>query len=57
MLLAQSLGEYGLLEGLSQGMTRLRAWADPWMDEWGFVALVLGGVVVVGWVVLKMLGR
>ena len=57
MLLAQSLGEYGLLEGLSQGMTRLRVWADPWMDEWGFVALALGGIVVVGWVVLKMLGR
>ena len=57
MLLAQSLGEYGLREGLRQGMARLRAWADPWMDEWGFVALALGGIVVVGWVVLKMLGR
>jgi len=38
-------------------MTRLRVWVDPWMDEWGFVVLVLGGVVVVGWVVLKMFGR
>ena len=57
MVLAQSLGEYGLLEGLSQGMTRLRVWADPLIDEWGFVALVLGGVVVVGWVALKTLGR
>ena len=57
MLLAQSLGEYGLLEGFSQGITRLRVWVDPLIDEWGLVALVLGGVVVVGWVVLKMLGR
>ena len=57
MLLAQSLGEYGLLKGRSQGMTRLRVWADPLIDEWGLVALVLVGVVVVRWVVLKTLGR
>jgi len=56
-MLAQSLGEYGLLEGISQGVTRLRVWADAWVGEWGFSALVVGGVVFVGWVVMKLIGR
>ena len=33
-MLAQALGEYGLLEGLSQGVVRLSNWADAWMGEW-----------------------
>ena len=57
MLLAQSLGEYGILEGLNQGMMRLHSLVGPWMDEWGFIALVVGGVVVGGWAMLKLLGR
>ena len=56
-MLAQALGEYGLLEGLSQGVVRLSNWADAWMGEWGFTAMVVGGVVVGGWLVLKMFGR
>ncbi len=57
MLLAQSLGEYGILEGLNQGMMRLRSLVGPWMDDWGVVALVVAGIVVGGWAVLKLLGR
>ncbi len=57
MLLAQSLGEYGILEGLNQGMMRLHSLVGPWMDEWGFIALVVGGVVVGGWAMQKLLGR
>jgi hypothetical protein len=56
-MLAQALGEYGLLEGLSQGVVRLSNWADAWMGEWGVTALVVGGVVAGGWLVLKMFGR
>jgi hypothetical protein len=55
MLFAQSLGEYGLVAGLTQGVMRLRAFADPWMNESG--ALILGGVVVGGWVIVKLLRR
>jgi hypothetical protein len=32
-------------------------WADAWMGEWGVTALVVGGVVAGGWLVLKMFGR
>ncbi len=51
-MLAQALGEYGLLEGLSQGVVRLSNWADAWASEWGFTALVVGGVVAGGWVLV-----
>ncbi len=51
-MLAQALGEYGLLEGLSQGVVRLSNWADAWMGEWGVTALVVGGVVAGVWPIL-----
>ena len=56
-MLAQALGEYGLLAEVTKGVARLSAWADVWMDEWGFSALVVGGVVVGGWVIFKLLTR
>ncbi len=55
MLFAQSLGEYGLVAGFTQGVMRVRVLADPWMNESG--ALILGGVVVGGWVIVKLLRR
>ena len=45
-MLAQALGEYGLLAGIAEGVTRLSTRADVWVDEWGFSALVVGGIVV-----------
>ena len=56
-MLAQSLGEYGLLAGIAEGVTRLSVWADACVGEWGFTALIVGGVVVIGWVGMKLLGR
>ena len=49
--------EYGLLAGISEGVTRLSTRVDVWVDEWGFSALVVGGIVVGGWVILKRLAR
>ncbi len=49
--------EYGLLAGLPEGVTRLNMRVDVWVDEWVFSALVVGGIVVGGWVILKRLGR
>ncbi len=56
-MLAQVPGEYGLLAGIAEGVTRLSTRADVWVDEWGFSALVVGGIVVGGWVILKRLAR
>lgn len=56
-MLAQSLGEYGLLDGLSASLVRLGNWADVWMRDWGFSALVVGGIVAGGWLILKLFGR
>ncbi len=53
MLIAQSLGEYGLVAAFAQGAMRLRSLAEPWMNESG--ALLAGGIFVGGWVVLKLL--
>ena len=53
MLLAQSLGEYGLVAAFSDGVARLRVLADPWMNESG--ALLAGGIFVGGCVVVKLL--
>ena len=47
-MLAQALGEYGLLASVAEGAARLSMRADAWADEWGFTALVVGGIVVGG---------
>ena len=56
-MLAQALGEYGLLAGAAQGITRLSMRADLWIDGWGSSVLIVGAVAVGGWMVLKLLGR
>ena len=56
-MLAQALGEYGLLASVAEGAARLSMRADAWADEWGFTALVVGGIVVGGWVIAKLLFR
>jgi len=56
-MLAQNLGAYGLLAGAAQTVTYLNVRADVWIDDWGFTALVIGGVVAGGWVVLRRCGR
>ena len=57
MLLAQSLIEYGALESLAEGIMRFRARGYAWFDEWGDMAMVIGGVLVVGWAALRVFTR
>ncbi len=56
-MLAQSLVEYGLLESVARGATRLGNWIDVWVDDWGYSALVAGGIIVGGWVIMRVLSR
>lgn len=57
MMLAQNIGAYGLLAGAAQTVTHVSMRADGWIDDWGFSALVVGGVVAGGWVLSKLFGR
>ena len=56
-MLAQNLSAYGLLAGAAQAVTHLSMRADVWIDDWGFSALVVVGVVAGGWVLSKLFGR
>lgn len=56
-MLAQALAEYGLIDSLAQGVVRLNVWLHGWLNDLGAPALVVGGAVLAGWVVLRLLGR
>ena len=56
-MLARALGEYGSLAAAAEGVARLSMSANAWIDEWGFAAQVVGGIVVGSWVIGKLVFR